>query len=420
MIKQHRIRLISWSIGIVGCIILLYLIFRPSINQSDFELSVRVEKKNFTAIVFSSGQLHAENSVSINVPSELSSRRLGIYEIKVTQLVEEGTVVDSGGFVASLDHGAVEEAWKNALDDKEKALNGYEDAKVDTTINLNNLRDELLDSRVSLEEKELILEQSIYESPAVKRQARLDVERARRALDQKLRNYDLKKQQEEYKVIRAREEAKRVQDRVSDIKKLFEALEVKAPALGMVIYSFDRAGAKIKVGSTVSPWNPKIAELPDLTSLISKTFINEIDISKIQVGQKVKVGIDAFPHKQFDGEIVNVANIGQVIPGGDAKVFEVIIKIFGFDVDLKPGMTTSNAIVVDKLEDVLVVPLDAVFDNDTSAYVILKKNRVWGQQLVEKGPENENHVVILKGVNEADELSLTEKENDKLPVWPFE
>lgn len=408
LMKNRIIRILLIAAGII---VLLWLMIGESGGGTENAISYSVKKGEFKSIVYSTGQLEAEKSVSIDVPSELSSRQIRIYEIKISQLVDEGTVVDSGGFVASLDHSAVEELLTQNKDDLETQLRSYEDAKIDTNINLSNLRDGLINSKVSLEEKKLILNQSMYESPAVKRQAALDLERAERQLEQDLRNYELKKKQDKFKVQRAYEQVQRQQETVNDIEKLFDALEVKAPQPGMVIYSTDRMGNKIKVGSTVSRWDPQIAMLPDLTSMISKTYINEIDISKVKVGQPVKVGIDAFPDKLFDGKVTDVANIGQVLPGGDAKVFEVIIQVIGTDKDLRPAMTTSNTITTDVLKEVLFIPLETLFKNDSLLYVITERKGNLTRQIVDLGATNENYAVVLNGLSEGDVLLMTEPEN---------
>ncbi len=394
-----------------------FLIINKRSGTTGTEIEVPVTKGEFESLVYATGQLQASQSVSINVPNELSSRRLRIYEIKVTNIVDEGTVVDSGGYVASLDHSAIAELLVKAREDLQKTIDALDDAKIDTSINLSNLRDELLNAKVSVETKRLVVEQSVYESPAVKRQAALDLERAERDLEQQHRNYDLKKKQDEYKVQRAREEMRREQEKVDDILKLFEALEVKAPQSGMVIYSLDRFGKKIKAGSTVSRWAPQITELPDLSTMISKTYINEIDISKIKKGQPVEVGIDAFPEKRFQGEVTSVANIGQAIPGGDSKVFEVTIQIHGSDPDLRPAMTTMNVIKTATLTDVLYIPQDAIFSNDTISYVFRLSGRDKMRQIIEKGEENENFVVIRQGLDENDRVLLTMPADNN--TWPL-
>jgi HlyD family secretion protein len=171
--------IVVWSLG-------------RSVVSDDVMITVPVERGHFVAHVMSTGQLQAENSTSIEVPSALSGRRLRIYEIQVTEIVEEGSVVDSGEFVAALDHSAVEEVLTQAREDLERVMEAYQDAKIDTNINMSNLRDGLLDARVAVEEKKLIVEQSVYESPAVQRQAELDYQRAKRDLGQSERYYALK------------------------------------------------------------------------------------------------------------------------------------------------------------------------------------------------------------------------------------
>ena len=403
--KNKRLNILFAVIIVVAAIVAGLFIYNKRQKFNEILIKVPVQQGIFISEVYSTGQLQAENATHIQVPEELASRRINIFEIKVTEIVEEGTVVKEGDFVASLDHSAVEELMTTATDELERAIQSLQDARIDTNINMSNLRDGLLNARVEVEEKKLILEQSIYESPAVKRQAALDLERAEQNLQQALRNYDLKQIQAQFSVQRALEGVRVQQERIDDIKKLFEALRIKAPKPGMVIYSFDRFGNKIKVGSAVSRWAPVIAELPDLSTMISKTFINEIDISKIKVGQTVTVGVDAFPEKSFRGEVISVNNIGQLLPNGETKVFEITIKLFGSDPQLRPAMTTSNVIITDSLNDVLYIPLDVVFKTDTTKFVYTY-NKQLVKQIVDLGAENANFVVVNKGLKAGQEVLL--------------
>jgi HlyD family secretion protein len=82
----------------------------------------------------------------------------------------------------------------------------------------------------------------------------------------------------------------------------------------------------------------------------SKTYVNEVDIQNIEKGQTVEVGLDADSEKQLSGIVESVANIGEQRRGSDAKVFEVLININESDTTLRPAMTTSNSILIDKYE----------------------------------------------------------------------
>ena len=255
------------------------------------------------------------------------------------------------------------------------------------------------------------LDESMYESPAVIRKAEMDLAKAKRKLEQEIKGYELKKRQAETRVERNKIELKQDQSRVDKLKEVYESLRIHAPKSGMVIYGKDRSREKIKVGSSVSPWSPIIATLPDLSSMLSITYVNEIDISKLNVGQKVTLGIDALPEKVLEGEVVSVANIGQPMPKSDAKVFEVKIRVFGEVDDLKPAMTTSNIIQTGTFMDTLFIPAEAIFKNDSMKFVYVKKNNDIFKQVVDLGNENENYVLVNKGLNEGDELLLTTPEN---------
>lgn len=381
-------------------------IFSESKNQHQ-PITATVQRGAFEILVYSSGQLEAQNSENIVIPDKLRDRNLRVNEIKITDLVEEGTVVDSGEYVASLDHKVLEEMIVSAQEDLEQRIVYFEDAKMDSSLTLSNNRDLITNAKEDVEEMKIILDESVYESPAIIRKAEMDLDKAKRKLVQEIKGYKLKIRQASARVGRYYIEVKQRQSRLNLLNEAYKTLDIKAPHPGMVIYVKDRSHEKIKIGSTVSPWNPIIATLPDLSSMLSITYVNEIDISKIDIGQKVKIGIDALPKKMLEGEVVSVANIGQPMPKSDAKVFEVKIEVFGKVDDLKPAMTTSNIIQTGIYPDTLYIPSESVFENDSMQFVFLEKNNSIVKKVIDLGAENENFVIVNKGLIEGDILMLS-------------
>lgn len=396
---------------VISALLLIILLFFFRKGEVDYnQVTVSVKRGVFNTLIFSSGQLESEKSETIDIPEKLKDRNLRIWELAITHMVDEGTVVDSGDYVATLDHKAVEEQIKLAQDDMDKMLSEYEDAKIDSNLNLSNQRDVIVNARLDLIEKKLIMDESAYESPSIQKKAGMDYDKASRKLDQEQKAYGLKKQQEENKVERRYINYRQVSERAAELQKLFNSLEIKAPKAGIITYYKYPWGEIVKTGFKVGPYNSIIATIPEMSNLISRTYINEIDISKVKSGQSVKIGIDAFPEKQLPGEVISVANIGQAMPNSDAKVFEVKIKIFGKDKDLKPAMTTSNAIEAGIYKDTLMVASDAVFENDSLKFVYLGKDHPL-KQIVWLGEENENYVLIKKGLKENDVVWLSEPKN---------
>jgi hypothetical protein len=182
---------------------------------------------------------------------------------------------------------------------------------------------------------------------------------------------------------------------------------IKAPADGMVTYAREWNGKKKIVGSTINSWDPVVATLPDLREMESITYVNEVDIQKIAVGQKVKLKLDADPNKPLTGLVTSVANIGEQRPNSDSKVFEVKIRVQESDTTLRPAMTTANEILVSKLVEVLSIPLECVHTEGALTFVYKKNGGDPIKQEVKLGAMNENATVVLEGVTEKDELLLS-------------
>ncbi len=371
---------------------------------SAVEQTVRVERGPFEIIVATTGELQAERMERIDGPEGLRARNVRINEVKILDMVPEGTVVDSGDYVARLDRSAGDTKLKDVQDELEKLEAQYERTLLDTSLNLRGIRSNLANLLFDLEEKQIAVEQSIYEPPATQRQAKNSLERAQRAYDQELRNYKLKEDQALAQVKDVQINLSRKRRELEEIMDVLNSFVIRAPKPGMVIYYREWGGEKRKVGSTISAWDLTVATLPDLSVMQSKTYVNEIDISKVKKGQQVRVGVDAFPDKSYTGEVTEVSNIGEQLKNTEAKVFEVMVRVNESDPILRPAMTTSNQIITASYADTLYIPIEALFGSDTLTYVYRTNGT---RQVVVPGDMNENFVVISAGLKEEDKLYLS-------------
>lgn len=393
--------------GIVVAVAIIGLIIFNRLTKKDEtgQLFVEATKGKFEILVSTTGELQAENSTDIEGPEGLGGRRMRFRNITIQDLIPEGTVVQKGDYVATLDRSEADNSLKDELDEMEQMENDYEMKKLDTTITLGDLRDDLLNLKFNMEEAEITLEQSKYEPPTTIRQNRINLDKAERAYEQAIKNYELKQQQARADMREASLELRRQRQTVQDMQDVLAEFTVTAPAGGMVIYKREWGGEKRKVGSSISPWDPVVATLPDFSSMISKTYINEIDISKVSKGQEVRIGVDAFPGKNYTGKVISVANIGEQLPNTDAKVFEVIIILDEVESILRPSMTTGNQIVTASYDNVVSIPLECVHATQDSIPYVYRKNRV--RQIVVLGPSNENRIIVEEGVEEGDMLYLS-------------
>lgn len=401
--------LIITAVVAVAIIILLVVVNRISNKEDASILFTEVKQGNFEILVTVTGELQAENSTEIRGPDLIGGRNMRITDIQIQDLVPEGTVVNVGDYVATLDRTNLDNTLKDELDRLETMENNYQMKILDTTLSLGDFRDNLRNLKFNMEEAEITLEQSKYEPPTTIRQNTINLEKVTRQYEQSLKSYELRIQQTRADMRKIELDLQRQRDRISDIRELLSQFVVRAPAPGMVIYKREWGGAKRKVGSTIRPNDPVVATLPDLSSLVSRTYVNEIDISKVTSGQGVNLSVDAFPDRSFTGSVISVANIGEQLPNTDAKVFEVIVKLDNTDPILRPSMTTGNQIITKSFPEVIYIPLESVFATaDSVPYVYTRDGR---RQVVLLGDSNEDQIIIEEGLKPGEILHLLQPAN---------
>ncbi|MBD0833561.1 efflux RND transporter periplasmic adaptor subunit [Aestuariibaculum sediminum] len=399
-------KLTFWS-SIILIPILIYIFFLK--NESDIiSITANVSKGSFIDEVIISGEAQSTSSKQINGPSD--ARRFGIYNIKIQDLVPEGTVVKKGGYIGQLDVSELNGKILDAQLNLEKAESKYTQQQLDTTLTLKQERNAIKDLLFEIEETKLELNQSKYEAPAVIRQLEITLEKSQRNLKGKNEDYAIKKRQANAKMVEVGTEVSKIRKQIDELLALQKEFTIYSDEPGMVTYIKEWNGSKKQVGATISPWKPAIASLPDLSKMESKTYSNEVDVRKIKKGLPVKIGFDAFPDIELEGVVTEVANVGETKRGSDIKLFQVLIKLNDTNKNIRPGMTTSNRILTNQEDNVLMMPLEAVFLKDSISYAYVKSGLSIEKQEVNLGESNNEVVIIKKGLKENDVVYLNKPE----------
>lgn len=399
--KKAYISIIVIAVSVLA--IAAWLLF---FRQPDGELiTIRPVKGTFHVTVTTTGELQAKSSIEVRGPTTV--RQLGIGQMKISRLIPEGTIVKKGDFVAELDKSEVLAKVKEIELSIQKYRSQYEQAQLDSALSLAAARDELENLKFSLEEKKLEKEQSIYEPPSVIRKVEIDYDRTARSFDQSVKNYTTKVRQSIAKLQIAGADLSKEKGELDKIMQTFNDFTITAPADGMVIYAREWGGRRKVVGSQISFWDPVVATLPDLTTMESITYVNEIDIQKIKKGQYVRIGLDANPNKKMSGFVTSIANIGEQRVNSDSKVFEVHVQIQGTDSTLLPSMTTSNEFLISEIKNAIYVPLECIHSEKNYSYVFKKSGGKIVKQQVELGAINDNEAIIKRGIIAEDEIVLS-------------
>jgi len=390
--------------------------FYTEVNEGVFEITVT-----------NSGELLAEHSIDILGPSLTMNDQGGrggggrggfggmgnidmhAQDLKILDIIAEGTMVKKGDYIAQLDRTSYDNSLKDAQENVTTYKANLDMAVLDTAVSLTSLRDAIKNQQYVVEEAAIALDQSRFEPPAVIKKAENTLNKEQRSLDQLKSSYKLRVTQNLASINQEKLRLERAERLVSDLQGFLSQFVVTAPADGMVTYYKDRTGSKRKVGSSVNMFDRIIATLPDLSSMLSKVYVNEIEISKLKLGQKAEITVDAFPNKSFTGEVTSIANIGEQLPNSDAKMFEVMVKLHESDQGLRPSMTTTNKIIIKSIPDAVYIPLESVHTGSDSIPFVYRKNHT--RQIVLLGEANDKNIIVEQGLEPGTSIYLYTPEN---------
>jgi HlyD family secretion protein len=244
-------------------------------------------------------------------------------------------------------------------------------------------------------------------------EAMRELERARKAAVSKLAQADakLKSAEGNYNVqVRQRK----------DFNEQLEKCVLKAKKTGLVVYGgggeemyYYGNQEPIREGATVRE-RQAIITIPDMTRMSVKVKIHETYIKKIKKGEKVRITVDAFPDTILDGEVTKVG----VLPDSqnrwmnpDLKVYVTTITINGTYDWIKPGMSAKVEILVDHLNDVVHVPIQAVAPSEGKQVCYVVNGLKSDKREVEIGQFNDEFIEIRKGLKEGERVLLRPPES---------
>lgn len=399
---------------VAGITVLVAVAFFFAFRVSpESEKTCRVKKGNLESVINSKGEVKGEKYTEINLPPEICNEELRIYELKIVDVINEGKIVKKGDYIAKVDESQIMNLMRNQMLDKEKTDADLRNAILDSTVMLSNRRQNIINALLDLEYQKIDLEQSKYESEAYQRKTKMSYQKAELAVDKIKRDYLLEKNRLKIQVGRHQARVERLQKQIESYQKAIAATTIRTPEDGIVMFAKDRSGKTYGKDTEISIWRPLIATLPDMSMVITETYVKEIDIAKIHLNDSVRITIDALPDKVFNGNVIKIATIGEDHKDFDMKAFKVIIRFEKSDKDLKPGMTSNNDIIINNVQDQLLIPVQAVFKKNGQKVVYLKDNGTILEQVINPMGENEQFVAVGNELSEGDILLLYQPEEYK-------
>jgi RND family efflux transporter MFP subunit len=372
--------------------------------------TVAARKGEFVLTVRARGEIRSVRSTIITAPQ--------VPNPKIVRLAESGKPIKKGDVVVEFDTAQYENFYLNFVTNARTV-----DSEIVQTKASHKITDEadamnLMTSEYDVQRAELEASKAEILSEIEGAKTRIDVGLSKGALQQvkaTVKSHDVTQRAELERLESRKNKTQRDMERV---KKYLSMMVVRAPTDGIlnVLPNFRAQG---NWGSTPPPFKEgdnawtgaPIAEIPDLSEMRIELKFEEVDRGKIQLGQPVKVRVDAIQDREFDAVLDWISPIASLSFRGfgmaNEKYFPARATLKQTDPRLRPGMSATGVVLLESQPNVLLIPAKASFMQGGRPYVWVQKGTgAWEARLIEVGKRNDNDIVVLKGLREGERIAL--------------
>jgi multidrug resistance efflux pump len=360
------------------------------------------ERGDLILTVEVTGALAAVNTAPIG-PPQLAD----VFDFKISMMAPEGTDVRAGAPVLAFDTAELERRLLEKRAESESATKRIEKREKDAEMARKN--DELRLAEATSRRRKTALELDVPEE-LVKaqqlRESRLNLDDATREIAFLTEKLKTAKRVNDVLLGALRSKKADADRRVTEILASIDAMSVKAPRPGTVVYVTNWREEKKKVGD--SAWRgERVIEIPDLTAMKGEGEVDESDAGKIAVGQKVRLRLEAHPDVEFVGKIGSIwSTVQRQSWRSLVQVVKLVIELDATDPrKMRPGMRFRGVIETGRVKNALLVPADAVFPTEAGPIAFREAAVGYTKRALTLGARNETSVEVKSGLSEGDRVA---------------
>jgi RND family efflux transporter MFP subunit len=403
-----RVKVITWIIGLTVGGGGLYAAYRYT-GTTEVEVAVaRVRRADFIISVRTRGAIKSAHSTILTAPQ--------VPGLRIVHLADNGRPVKKGDVVVEFDAIQQEQNVIERTTSVRSADGDIEQLKA--TQVMNNEADAMnkMQAEYGVESARLDASKAEVLSVVDGAKNRIQVGVVEGSLQQVKSTINAHQVGNESDLARAdQRKTKAVADLNLTISYLPQ-MQLRAPTDGIVNVlqnfrsqgTFGRTPPPFKEGDNV--WTgAAIAEIPSLSEMYVDLSLEEVDRGKLQLGQAVRVRVDAIPDKEFEAEITWISPIAALIYKGGStpeKTFPARATLKNLDDRLRPGMSSTAEIIIERQPNQLLIPIRASFDKDGKPAVYVQIGKQFVVRPIQVGRRNDEDVVVTGGLKEGETVTL--------------
>jgi HlyD family secretion protein len=369
--------------------------------------TAEVKKGEFVDTLEIRGDIRPVRSIVLSSPMQSG-------DLQIVKLAKNGSIVKAGDVVVQFDGSLLQ----RTIQEKQTELR-QADAEIEQARSLGKITEEqnttaLMKARYDIERAKLDVNKGDTVSRIENENAKLtlaDAGQRLRELEEKVKSDRTSVEADVAARQRKREKA------TADLQRAergLQNLELRAPAAGLVnvLPNFRAASSwgseqEFREGDRAWP-GAAILELPDLSSVHLEARLDEADRGRLKTGQEAIVRIEAIPGRDFKARINNISVLAKVdFTSGwpPPKNFDLNLVLIDIDPKIRPGMTAVARIATDRVPDVVLIPAEAIFQQDGAPSVYRLEGSEFVQTRVEVKRRGREQAIVSSGVEPGDHIA---------------
>lgn len=383
-----------------------------SLNISGFQKSqnpetVTVKRGRFNHILRLTGRVNAVESYGVQAPRlarQMSSSMI------ITKILPTGTRVEKGDILVEFDR---QNQLKNVLDrqaEYDNLVHQINKKRADQVAALAADKTELKAAEVDLQTAKVEMRKNevIPQNEAEINKENLKEAEAR--LKQLKDTFELKREAEAADLRILEIQRDRALQAATHEQSNIEKMTIRSPMKGLVVLTpMSKGSLRLdpEEGDEVRPGGG-IMVVVNPSAMQVSAQLNQIDVSKVYVGQPAEIYLDAYPDRRFPGTVEHINAIGTRGDSSDRiRNFTTLVSIQGSDPKLLPDLTAAVDIRLETQDNVLLLPRNAVVFQEHRAWVQVLEKGEFEIREVQTGSANECEIVIESGIDEGSRVVLS-------------
>ena len=415
-VHYRRRKIINWTAALLLGGGAVYAGYRyTSTTTVDIPVA-RVRRGDFVISVRTRGELASSHSIVLNAPQ--------VQNLRLVKLAQSGKLIHKGDIVAEFDSAQIENAVIQRTTNVRSADSQIVQLKANQKIedqadSMNRMASQYDVERARLDASKA---EVLSKIDGEKNQITVTVtEGALQRLDAQIAAHQAGQKADLTRLTQNKDKSIRDLNLAQDY---LTKVEIRAPADGMVNImpntfvngQFGQTPPAYKEGDDVRSGSP-IAEIPDLSQMYVDLKMDEVDRGKLRIGQAVRVRIDAIPDREFTAELNWISPIAALVfkgingSGGrpspnTEKTFPARAQLKNLDPRLRPGMSSTAEVIIERDPSALLIPARASFTENGKPAVYVQSGQQFRVRYIQIGKRNDEDLLVTSGLKEGELVTL--------------